>query len=325
MRIDFDTSELDRHDALSLAVLIHAKYPDVFSTLSMMTAGAAVISRATAAGESRIPADVESLPSAEEAFGGEGAPSAVAPSPEEAFAGPQSVGASVSDPSDPEAPAASIPPASSSGPELDAAGLPWDGRIHSSNRKKTADGKWWAKKGVSNDTVAAVTAELKALLASPLASTTAAAAPSPPSADAPTSSTPAIPAAATVPAAPAAPAASAPIVPPAPAPGTTTGAPAASTATSPPSAPPPPLPPAAIEHAQNAALAEAGAPRPTAVLFTDVMRKVTDYTMAGKLTAEELNSVCQACGITSPRDLITQPGVVPTFLETLDAFVASKG
>lgn len=46
-------------------------------------------------------------------------------------------------------------------PETDASGLPWDERIHSSNRKTIADGTWQKKRGVDAQLVASVEAELR--------------------------------------------------------------------------------------------------------------------------------------------------------------------
>lgn len=45
--------------------------------------------------------------------------------------------------------------------ELDADGVPWDERIHSSNKKQTGKGIWQKKKGVDKDEHARITAELK--------------------------------------------------------------------------------------------------------------------------------------------------------------------
>lgn len=62
--------------------------------------------------------------------------------------------------SDPDvAPATSVDP-----DERDAAGLPWDGRIHSSSRARLQDGTWRQKRGVSDTLLAAVTAELRSRL-----------------------------------------------------------------------------------------------------------------------------------------------------------------
>lgn len=52
---------------------------------------------------------------------------------------------------------------------LDKNGLPWDERIHSSSKVKTSDGSWRMKRGVDDAKAAAVSAELKALMAIPSA------------------------------------------------------------------------------------------------------------------------------------------------------------
>ena len=46
--------------------------------------------------------------------------------------------------------------------ELDKDGVPWDARIHSSNKKQTGKDVWMKKKGVDKDEYARITAELKA-------------------------------------------------------------------------------------------------------------------------------------------------------------------
>lgn len=46
-------------------------------------------------------------------------------------------------------------------PDRDAAGLPWDERIHASSKATVADGTWRKKRGVDDATVAAVEAELR--------------------------------------------------------------------------------------------------------------------------------------------------------------------
>ena len=61
------------------------------------------------------------------------------------------------------APAANTTAAVSVGSvELDASGLPWDARIHSSNHKQSSKGIWQKKRGVTQDVVNQVTAELRA-------------------------------------------------------------------------------------------------------------------------------------------------------------------
>lgn len=74
-------------------------------------------------------------------------------------------------PTPPAAPAPPAPPVAPTPPagvtstpgaiELDAAGLPWDARIHSGGRTKKANGQWVARKGVDAGIVAQVTAELR--------------------------------------------------------------------------------------------------------------------------------------------------------------------
>lgn len=57
---------------------------------------------------------------------------------------------------------ASVPP-NASGVELDAQGLPWDGRIHGATKAKNDDGKWRQKRGLNDLALKArVEAELRA-------------------------------------------------------------------------------------------------------------------------------------------------------------------
>lgn len=51
------------------------------------------------------------------------------------------------------------------GLQLDADGLPWDDRIHSSNKKMTDKGKWVARRNVPDATRASVIAEIRATMA----------------------------------------------------------------------------------------------------------------------------------------------------------------
>lgn len=46
--------------------------------------------------------------------------------------------------------------------DLDADGFPWNGKIHSSNEKKTAKGVWTRKRGVEDSEIAHVEAEMRA-------------------------------------------------------------------------------------------------------------------------------------------------------------------
>ena len=50
---------------------------------------------------------------------------------------------------------------------LDKNGLPWDSRIHASTKTQNADATWRNKRGVSDEEIARVTAELRAVMAIP--------------------------------------------------------------------------------------------------------------------------------------------------------------
>lgn len=50
--------------------------------------------------------------------------------------------------------------AAAGAPDFDSAGMPWDERIHASSRATVADGTWRKKRGVSDELVAEVEAEL---------------------------------------------------------------------------------------------------------------------------------------------------------------------
>lgn len=79
------------------------------------------------------------------------------------------------------APVEPVEPPNATPPALDAAGLPWDARIHSSSKAILADGTWRKKRGVPTEVLTAVEAELRQVLAIP-----AAVVPTPPAAVVPT-------------------------------------------------------------------------------------------------------------------------------------------
>lgn len=56
-----------------------------------------------------------------------------------------------------------IPHTTIANAELDSNGLPWDERIHAGTKSKNQDGSWKKRKGVADDVMDAVTAELRAL------------------------------------------------------------------------------------------------------------------------------------------------------------------
>lgn len=54
-----------------------------------------------------------------------------------------------------------VNPAAVSTGEVDSRGFPWNEKIHSGSQKKNADGTWAKRRGVKDDVIAAVEAELK--------------------------------------------------------------------------------------------------------------------------------------------------------------------
>ena len=215
----------------------------------------------------------------------------------------------------PTASPSSAPPA---GVELDAKGLPWDGRIHAGTAAKpikVGDGSWRKRRGVDDATVATVEAELRQVMAAPgpnatPAAPTAAASPEPAPAPAPT-------------AAPAAP-------PPTPEPAAMASGP--DVATTAPSAPPPappvaappvaaaPLPPVAAATPVEPAPAPAATPTPPPAAPTgpvtalpELMRKITALQTAGTLDVAGTNAIAVSLGLTSVRDLVQRPDLVASF------------
>ena len=227
-------------------------------------------------------------------------PANVATSPVTAPAGTQGDGtaapaASVTGPTAATPSAAS--PSNPGGVDVDANGLPWDGRIHSGptdKKPKNADGTWRKKRGVDDATVAAVEAELRAALGAPAAAAPAPAVPVPPVAEAPAAAVPPPP-----PAAAAAPVPASPI--PAPA--------AAAPAPAPAAAPPTPAPAVTASGPAVATTAPSG----PASTFAELMRKITSLQAAGTLTVEGTAEISAALGISGVRDLITRPDLVPSF------------
>lgn len=90
------------------------------------------------------------------------------------------------------APASSV--ASNSGVDLDANGLPWDGRIHAESKAKIADGTWRKKRNLDPAILATVEAELRAVMgaapATPFVPPVAVVAPPPPADVKPSTVTP---------------------------------------------------------------------------------------------------------------------------------------
>lgn len=72
-------------------------------------------------------------------------------------------------PPSPQTATATVPPPPAGSVELDARGLPWDGRIHASTRVKIQDGSWRQKRGTDPAYVAQVEGELRGAQAAPAA------------------------------------------------------------------------------------------------------------------------------------------------------------
>lgn len=208
MEIRFNTDTLTVREATGLLALLTTACPDVLNAAAETLGARGLLEMPEGVAVSGPSAGAQ-LADAAAAFGA-GEPGPAPADPAAAFAAPAAPmpatmpaeagapfadGATAPDGSTATptlAPAAA--PASPSSPttsggsvELDAAGLPWDARIHAKaekgpgGTKNKSDGKWRAKRGVSADEVAKVTAELRAQYPEPAAAPApAAAAPAPP-------------------------------------------------------------------------------------------------------------------------------------------------
>lgn len=183
--------------------------------------------------------------------------------------------------------------------DLDAEGLPWDERIHSSNRKRSANGVWMKRRGLNQLVEQKVRAELRETYPEPetpsqrtLREAVADGLVSPPEAGAP------IP----------------PVAPPPPAPPAPTtfndalemSAPAVP-------APPPPAP------------APTGASGPDQ--FAEAMKVATAAQARGVITAADTIAIAVGLGLTSLRDLVAPANAafIPQFRAGLDALIAERG
>jgi hypothetical protein len=177
-------------------------------------------------------------------------------------------------------------------PELDSAGLPWDERIYSATRNRNKDGTWRVKRGVSDEVLAAVTAELKSAMAAPgipLPPAATAVPPPPPAAD--------------------------PrqieikwphhpdFVPPA----TATAAPVPPPPPTQPQVPPPPPPVAETPVASSS----------TITGFADLMTAILRAQAAGKITEAQVNEASTAVGMPSFPMLAARPDLIPRFASLL--------
>lgn len=193
----------------------------------------------------------------------------------------------------PTPPAPPAPPST----ERDSAGLPWDGRIHSSKRTKIANGTWKLKRGVDDASAAAVLVELRAAMNAPVPSVVAAvppAAPFPPPNPAFVTPAPAapFPAAATLP----------PLVP-----------------ITPPAAPvvAPPAPPAAFTAPVPGATPPAPPTTNQPITFPAMMARLTPAVQAKTVTHEMITAAIEAVGLPTLPALAARPDLVPTVAASL--------
>lgn len=183
----------------------------------------------------------------------------------------------------PPAPVVAVPPppvmsgaeaASASGVELDAEGLPWDARIHSSNRKKTANGTWTRRRNTDDAMWDHVRTELRNAMGAP-------AVPEVPLPPAPVHVE-----------VPPAEVADGPLDPGSAFAPMASAVPVATVAVS---VPPVPV----IAPPVNATTG-----------FQDLIVRITGAQSAGKLTPEQTAAACQSVGLTGVRELAVRPDLV---------------
>lgn len=194
----------------------------------------------------------------------------------------------------PPVPVAVVPPPPASngaGVALDKEGLPWDGRIHSSNKQMIATGTWRRRKNTPDETWEAVRAELRQSMAAPTPLEAHIAA------DAPVD------------------AATAFAVPPPPV--VTTAPPVAVSGTvgAPPLSPVPPIP------APPPVATASGAPVATDAINALLVR-ITDAQTAGAISLDQVQAACASAGLPNIRGLMQRPDLVATIDAALFGQVA---
>lgn len=192
----------------------------------------------------------------------------------------EAVAAGLLDPNAPsEAAMTATAAAVAAGVVLDAAGLPWDMRIHASTKNTNKDGTWKALRGVDAAMKAAVEAELRAVM----------------------TATPSNPATAAVPPPPPAPEDGPTVTDAAAAfPGNVAALPDTNATT----AEPVPSGPDATNGASPSS-------------FAEMMKLVVAKQAAGILTTEQTTTFAQALGLTKLSDLNARPDLIPAFVACL--------
>ena len=161
------------------------------------------------------------------------------------------------------------------GIDVDAAGLPWDGRIHASSRALIADGTWRQRRNLDPAILATVTAELKQLMSLPAATSPAPAAVAP--------------------------------VPPAPSAALVPTPPPFVDRAGPPAPPGPTIPvPASVGAAQTVSPSSA----PGAATFPELMKRITAAYTAKTLDQAMIQSAVSSVGLPSLPMLVSRPDLV---------------
>lgn len=202
-------------------------------------------------------------------------------------------------------------------PTLDAEGLPWDERIHSSNHKQSANGVWMKRRGVLPTIDAQVRAELRQTYPAPAPSLTAAQR--------------TMQAAVSEGLIPSPPVSTAVPVPPAPTAVAVPAPPVAAPATDAPSATPQPsasanTPDSGANTGNTASATSAASPSNGPAEFQRVMQKLagpTGYQPTGKVTLEQTNGIVAAMGLTGLADLLKNPYRIPEFEAQIDALAGA--
>ena len=182
--------------------------------------------------------------------------------------------------------------------KLDKRGLPWDARIHAGTKSINADGTWRNLKGVDKGLLAAVEAELTALMAMPAAGV-------PPNADDPNMEEFTKNVFADLPAAASSLFAQTFAVEPPPAP--TVPAPTVPAPTVPaPTVPAPTVPAPTV-------------PAPTVTDFQGLTTWLTPQMLSGKVTQAQLQEIINAMGVASLMAFNARPDLIPDFVARVGA------
>ncbi len=187
--------------------------------------------------------------------------------------------------------------------ELDAEGLPWDERIHSSTKNKTKDGSWKTRRNLADGVYEQIVAELRA------------GASAVPPVPLPPSVVPAPPLPPGVPAPPAPVAHATGAVPPPPPPPSDFQQAVA------PQVPPPPPPVMVPPPPDVAGQLPTGTP-PNGLTFRSLMQKIHNLLQGGKLKSEQITEACKSVGIDGLQALVKAEhllGPVDAAIERLSA------